>query len=33
MVADGITKPLQRVAFKRFKDQLGVVEEKQRDLP
>jgi hypothetical protein len=26
MVADGITKPLARIAFKRFKRQLGVVE-------
>jgi hypothetical protein len=25
IVADGITKPLQRVAFERFKVQLGVV--------
>ncbi|KAF7569560.1 UBN2 multi-domain protein [Pyrenophora tritici-repentis] len=25
MVADGMTKPLQRVAFERFKNQLGVV--------
>jgi hypothetical protein len=25
MVADGMTKPLQRVAFERFKAQLGVV--------
>jgi hypothetical protein len=25
MVADGMTKPLQRVAFKRFKNQLGVI--------
>jgi hypothetical protein len=25
MMADGITKPLQRVAFERFKDQLGIV--------
>ena len=33
MVADGMTKLLQRITFKRFKDQLGVVEEKQRDLP
>jgi len=24
MVADGMTKPLQRVAFERFKGQLGV---------
>jgi hypothetical protein len=25
MVADGMTKPLQRVAFERFKNQLGIV--------
>jgi hypothetical protein len=25
MVADGMTKPLQRVAFERFKNQLGVI--------
>jgi hypothetical protein len=25
MVADGMTKPLQRIAFERFKDQLGIV--------
>jgi hypothetical protein len=25
LVADGMTKPLQRVAFERFKNQLGVV--------
>jgi hypothetical protein len=25
MVADGMTKPLQRVAFERFKDQLGIM--------
>ena len=33
MVADGMTKPLQRVAFKRFKDQLGVVEESNGTCP
>jgi hypothetical protein len=27
MVADGMTKPLQRVAFERFKNQLGVIYE------
>ena len=27
MVADGMTKPLQRVAFERFKKMLGVVDE------
>jgi hypothetical protein len=26
MVADGLTKPLARVAFERFKDQLGMIE-------
>jgi hypothetical protein len=25
MVADGMTKPLQRVVFERFKNQLGIV--------
>jgi hypothetical protein len=25
MVADGMTKPLQHIAFERFKDQLGIV--------
>jgi hypothetical protein len=25
MVADGMTKPLQRIAFERFKNQLGIV--------
>jgi hypothetical protein len=35
MVADGITKPLARVAFERFKGQIGLVEkrwEKRRSL-
>jgi hypothetical protein len=27
MIADGLTKPLQRVAFKKFKKQLGLVDE------
>lgn len=26
MIADGFTKPLDRVAFKRFKDMLGLVD-------
>jgi hypothetical protein len=35
MVADGMTKPLARVAFERFKGQMGLVEkrrEKRRSL-
>jgi hypothetical protein len=31
MIADGFTKPLDRVAFKRFKDMLGLVDDSQRD--
>jgi len=29
MVADGITKPLARVAFERFKGQMGLVEKRR----
>lgn len=31
MVADGFTKPLDRVAFKRFKDMLGLVDDSKGD--
>ena len=27
MIADGLTKPLQRIAFTRFKQQMGIVDE------
>ena len=29
MVADGMTKPLQKVKFKRFKEQMGLVEREE----
>ena len=27
MITDGLTKPLQRIAFTRFKQQMGIVDE------
>ena len=27
MIVDGLTKPLQRIAFTRFKQQMGIVDE------
>ena len=29
MTTDGFTKPLERVAFEKFKDQLGIISESQ----